>query len=141
MNMEVTQNILALLILGYLRKHAVGRAAARTQDKIAGDLRGLGLEVTTRDVRDAAAALALAGWPVGTAAGAPAGCFLCETRADFLAARHNLVCRLNVQAQRVRRFDATARAVLSGQKTFCFGEADEQYAEIERAPLAVGVTR
>jgi hypothetical protein len=133
--MEISQNLLGVLILGYLRKHARGRAAARTQGRIAADLRGLGLDVTTRQVRDAAGALVLAGWPVGTAAGKPGGVFLCTGRADFLLAKHNLTHRLAAQAARARCFDETVAAALSGQRTFDFFEADGAFAELERAPL------
>jgi len=135
--MEVSKNILALLVLGYVRKYAVGRANARTQGRIAADLRDLGLAVTVRDVRDAASALVLAGWPVGTAAGKPPGVFVCETREDFQMARHNLTCRLFAQAARSRAFEATAEAALSGQRCFDFLEADSQFAELERAPLLI----
>ena len=133
--MDVSQNILAILVLGYLRKNCQGRAAARTQGQIAGDLRDLGLAVSTRDVRDAAGALVLAGWPVGTAAGKPAGCFICTERADFVVGYHNLVRRIRAQAGRARRFKATAEAALGGQRRFDFGEADNAFHELAAAPL------
>jgi len=137
--MDVSQNILAILVLGYLRKNCQGRAAARTQPRIAGDLRDLGLTVGTRDVRDALADLVLGGWPVGTATGRPSGAFLCADREDFRAGYRNLTRRIRAQAGRARRFKATAEAALSGQRVFDFLEAEAQFAELERAPLlAVG---
>ena len=136
--MEICKNMLAVLVLGYLRKYARGRAATRTQGRIARDLRDLGLNATTRGVRDAASALVLGGWPIGTSSAKPGGVFLCGTREDYLMAYRNLYKRLVAQAKRARRFKATARAALSGQRTFDFLEADSQFAELERAPLLAG---
>ena len=135
--MEITENMLGVLVLGYLREHARGRAAARTQGRIAVDLRGLGLTVSSRSVRDALADLVRLGAPVGTTPAKPAGAFVCETRADFLAAYRNLAIRFHAQAARARRFRETARAALDGQRTFDFWEADGAFAELERAPLLV----
>jgi hypothetical protein len=47
----MTPDLLQLVTLGYLEKHARGHAAARTQARIAADLRDLGLQATARDVR------------------------------------------------------------------------------------------
>jgi transposase len=129
--------MLGVLVLGYLRKHARGRATARTQARIAADLRGLGLDVTSRAVRNALADLVRLGAPVGTTPAKPPGAFLCEDRADFLAAYRNLAIRFRAQAARARRFRETARAALDGQRTFDFWEADGAFAELERAPLLV----
>jgi len=136
--MLVTSDLLQLLILGYLRKYAVGRAAARTQPRIAGDLRDLGLTVGTRDVRDALADLVLGGWPVGTATGRPSGAFLCADREDFRAGYRNLTRRFRSQAARARKFAATASAALAGQRVFNFDEADSTFAELAAAPLLAG---
>ena len=133
--MDVSQNILAILVLGYLRKNCQGRAAARTQSRIASDLRGLGLAVLTRDIRDACAALVEQGWPCGTATGKPAGVFVCTARADFVVGYRNLTRRLRAQAGRARRFKATAEAALGGQRRFDFGEADNAFHELAAAPL------
>jgi len=139
--MKISKTILGVLVLGYLRHYCPGRERARTQAEIASDLRNLGLVCETRDVREAVARLVEQGAPIGTAAGRPPGCFLCADRADFLAGRHNLVTRLQVQAKRVRRFDATAVAALSGQATFDFHEADAAFYELAAAPvLAVAGT-
>jgi len=137
--MRLNPDLLAIVILGYLRRYCWGRAAARTQGRIGLDLRHLGLAVTTRDVRDALAALVLAGWPVGTTAAKPAGAFVCETRADFLSAYRNLYVRVRGQARRCRRFKETARAALSGQEAFDFYEADAKFADLEGAPLLASV--
>lgn len=136
--MEVSKNILGVLILGYLRKHARGRAAARTQARIAADLRGLGLEVTARAVRDALADLVSQGWPIGTTPARPAGAFVCETRADFLTAYRNLAIRFRAQAARARHFRETARRALSGQAILDFDEADSVFHELAAAPLLPG---
>ena len=136
--MRVNPDLLAMIVLGYLRKHAGGRAAARTQGRIGWDLRRLGLVVTTRDVRDALATLVLAGWPVATTTAKPAGAYLCVTRDDFLTGYANLYKRVRIQAKRCRRFKATARAALSGQTTFDWYEADARYADLANAPLLVG---
>ncbi|HUX03056.1 MAG TPA: hypothetical protein VMY35_19015 [Phycisphaerae bacterium] len=133
--MKVATDLVQTILLGYLKRYAWGRAAARTQGRIGLDLRHLGLDVTTRDVRDALAALALAGAPVGTTAANPAGAFVCESREDYLLAYRNLYVRVRRQARRCRRFKETARAALSGQTVFDFGEADEQYHDLANAPL------
>jgi len=112
--MDIQKNILSVLILGYLRKNCRGRAAARTQGRIASDLRGLGLDVDTRNVRDALAALVLAGAPVGTVAGKPPGAFVCEDRRDYLGAYANLYRRVVCQAKRARRFKETAPLLKEG---------------------------
>jgi len=128
------------LLLGYLARHCRGRARARTQGRIAADLRALGVEVTTRDVRDLLADLVLAGAPVGTTAGSPAGAFLCLDREDFLTAYRNLYTRVRRQARRCDRFKRTARAALSGQLTFDFAEAERRYAALAEAPLLAAAT-
>jgi hypothetical protein len=130
------------LILGYLARHCRGRARARTQARIARDLRALGVEVTTRDVRDLLADLVLAGAPVGTTAGSPAGAFLCETRQDFLTAYANLYKRVRRQARRCDRFKQTARSALSGQLSFDFAAAEARLSALAEAPLlaAAGTT-
>ncbi len=125
----------AALVLGYLLRYARGRQRARTQSRIAADLRGLGAEITVRDVRDILADLVLAGAPVGTTAGTPAGAFLCESREDFLIAYANLYKRVRRQAKRCERFKETARAALSGQATFNFITAEQTLADLEAAPL------
>ncbi|MFO8011690.1 MAG: hypothetical protein R6X20_00145 [Phycisphaerae bacterium] len=123
------------LVLGYLSRHCRGRARARTQAKIAADLRGLGVEMTARDVRDLLADLVLDGQPIGTTAGRPAGAFLCESREDFLAAYGNLYKRVRRQARRCDRFKQTARAALSGQFTFDFAAAAARFDAVADAPL------
>ena len=112
--MRLTSDLLAVVVLGYLRRYCWGREAARTQGRIGLDLRDIFLQLTTRDVRDALSDLVLAGWPVGTTAANPAGAFICETRDDYLAAYRNLYVRVRGQARRCRRFRETARAALSG---------------------------
>ncbi len=104
--MHLNPDLLAVVLLGYLRKRARGRAAARTQGRIGWDLRRLGLAVTTRDVRDALAALVLAGWPIGTGA---RGTWLCVTPGDWRAGYRNLYVRLREQAKRCRKFKETAQ--------------------------------
>jgi len=137
--MDVSQNILALLVLGYLRKNCQGRAAARTTAWIAADLTALGLDrVDSRAVRDALADLVLGGWPVGTATGRPSGAFLCADREDFRAGYRNLTRRFRSQAARARKFAATASAVLGGQRRFDFAEADNAFHELAAAPLLAG---
>ncbi len=138
--MRLTSDLLAVVVLGYLRRYCWGREAARTQGRIGLDLRHLGLQLTTRDVRDALSDLVLAGWPVGTTAANPAGAFICETRDDYLAAYRNLYVRVRGQARRCRRFRETARAALSGQKVFDFYEAVGTFADLEGAPLLAGVS-
>lgn len=49
--MTVTPNPLSLLVLGYLHRHCRGHAAARSQKRIARDLRDLNLQVDVRAVR------------------------------------------------------------------------------------------
>jgi len=130
---SITSSLLAALVVGYLRKHCPGRQRARTQTEIASDLRGLGLDVSVRAVRDAIADLRLAGCPVGTSSGG--GCFLCLSARDFRVAYRNLYGRLRTQAKGCRALKATARRALSGQAVFDFAEAENVLAELEAAPL------
>lgn len=133
--MDVSNGLLCEIVLGYLRRHCRGRDAARTQKRIAADLADIGLDVTTRRVRDALAALVDAGWPVGTVCSRPAGAYLCQVRGDFMAAWQNLHRRFEAQARRLRRFEKTARLTLSGQQAFDFSEADARFAELAAAPI------
>ena len=126
-------NLTEACVLGYLHKWCCGAAAARSQETIARHLREAGLAGTTaRDVRDAAAALALGRWPVGTSS---AGCFLCVTARDFRVAYRNLYGRLIAQAKRCRVFKETARAALSGQRALDFAEGQCAFEKLLRAPL------
>lgn len=132
-------NVVPVLILGYLHRYCRGAAAARTQERIARDLRALGLDVRPRDVRDGLAVLVDGGWPVGTTCGTPPGAFLCRTPDDFKMGYRNLAVRFLAQARRARAFKRLARETLAGQGTFDFGEARERFADLERAPLLAGV--
>jgi hypothetical protein len=125
--------LIEALVLGFLAKHARGRERGMTQGCIAARLGALGMEVDVRAVRDALAALTLRGEPVGTSSGG--GCFLCVKRADFLLAYRNLYGRLQTQSKRCDRFKQTARAALSGQRTFNFAAAESALAQLEGAPL------
>lgn len=126
-------NGLEAVTLGYLRKWCRGVGGARPQATIAQHLRSLGLAQTTpRDVREAVAALSLAGWPVGTS---PAGCFLCIEGRDFRAGYRNLYGRLREQAKRCRVFKSTARRVLSGQQHFDYAEASACLEAAQDRPL------
>lgn len=136
--MSVTPDLLSVLLLGYLHKNCCGRATARSQRRITRDLRGLGLAVDVRAVRDALGRLVQAGWPVGTSCSRPPGAYLCSDRADFAAAYRNLVERVRVQAARCRRFRAIGQEVLTGQRRLDFGEAREAFADLEAAPLLAG---
>jgi hypothetical protein len=127
------ERLIEALVLGFLAKHARGRERPVTQGRIAAHLRSLGVNVDTRAVRDAMAAVSLRGEPVGTSSGG--GCFLCMDRPDFLLAYRNLYGRLRTQAKRCDRFKETARAALSGQRTFDFAEAESALAQLEGAPL------
>ena len=133
--MSTTANAVPILILGYLYRYCRGAAAARTQSRIAGDLRHLGVDVRPRDVRDALAVLVDAGAPIGTVCGTPPGAFVCENRVDFLKAYRNLAVRFFAPARRARAFKVLAREPLSGQKKFDFAEARERFADLEEAPL------
>lgn len=133
--MIVTGDLATLLICGYLHKNCRGRAAARTQKKIAADFQALGLALPTRDVRDALARLVRAGWPIGTCCGKPKGAFVCETAADFAVGYANLVERVRTQAARARGFRVIAREVLTGQRRFNFVEARQLLADLEARPL------
>ena len=133
MSQTITANLLAALVAGYLAKHCRGLERARPQARIAGDLRALGLDLSTRDVRDAIAELRLAGAPVGTSSGG--GCFLCLCGRDFRVAYSNLYRRLRTQAKGCRAFKKTARRSLSGQVMFDFAEGQNLICELEAAPL------
>ena len=131
----LTPEVLSQVVLGYLRRHCRGRAAARTQGRIASDLRAMGVRVAARQVRDVLASLVDHGWPVGTSCRAPAGAFLCQTRADFTAGWRNLRRRFEAQARRLRRFEEMAKRAVSAQQAFDFRDADEQFAELSGAPV------
>jgi len=133
--MSARPGMLEIVLLGYLRKHCQGEAAARTQGKIARDLQALGLAVEPRDVRDAAAVLVDAGFPIGTS---EKGCFICISGRDFRHAYKNLATRMRAQGRRCRRFKAIAREALTGQRTFDFAAAEQKYADLEAAPLLAG---
>jgi len=129
----VTTDMLGALVGGYLARYCRGFDQARPQARIAVDLRDLGLTASTRDVRDAIAALRLEGAPIGTSSGG--GCFLCLTGPDFRVAYANLYRRLRTQAKGCRAFKRTARRALSGQRVFDFAEGQNLLAELEAAPL------
>ncbi len=131
----MTSDLFAIILAGYLKTHCQGRAHARTEAQIAGDFRRLGMEIKTRDVQDAIAALACRGWPIGTTSGKPCGAFVCLDRHDFRAAYRTLYKRMIVQGKRCRRFKATAREALNRQRHFDFAEAQEKYEDLEHAPL------
>jgi hypothetical protein len=133
----VTANPLPLILLGYLKKFCQGEGAARTQRRITIDLNSLGLNITTRDVRDGAAALVDLGFPVGTTI---RGCFICMDGRDFQHAYRNLAQRMRAQGHRARRFKVLAREALNGQKKFDFAEAERRYADLEAAPLLAAET-
>jgi len=106
-------NMLQTIVLGYLAKHCAGHESARATARIAAELAATsGQAVTARQVRDAVAALALAGHPVGTSC---AGVFVCITSSDFRHAYRNLCIRLREQSRRCAAFKATARRILGGQ--------------------------
>ncbi|MCX5673439.1 MAG: hypothetical protein NTX87_00365 [Planctomycetota bacterium] len=127
-----TADVLEVLLAGYLAEHCRGRQRARTQARIARDLRGLALDVTPRDVQDAVARLRLAGCSVGTA---DAGVFLCADRRDWRVAYRNLYGRLRTQARGARAFRETFRRAVGGQAVFDFAEAAARLEAIESAPL------
>ena len=136
--MNINTDLLAVLVLGYLRRWCRGRAAARSQARVARDLSALGLRVAPRAVRDAISALAGDGWPVGTVASRPGGAYFCTTREDFLAAYRHLTDRLITQARRCRALRRTLRAALSGQLSLDLGAAaaaDSAFRELANAPL------
>lgn len=131
----MTPDLLQLVLLGYLRRYCAGEAAARTQDRIAGDLKTLGIYATSRDVREAVSALGLAGRPVGTSV---QGAFICVSVRDWRRAYRTLYSHLRTQGRRCRRFRQTFREASNGQRCFDFAEAENLFAEIEAAPLLVG---
>jgi len=133
----VTAPILPVLLLGFLAKHCQGEGRAKTQRQIAIALNALGLNISTRDIRDAAAFLVDQGFPVGTSG---RGCFLCETGRDFRHAYKNLATRMRAQGRRARRFKQTYRETLSGQRRFDFAEATRRYTDLESAPLLAAET-
>lgn len=133
----MTANPLPLLLLGFLAKHCQGEEKARTQWQIAVALNTLGLNITTRDVRDAAAALVDQGYPVGTTT---KGCFICMDGRDFRYAYRNLAQRMRAQGHRARRFKVLAREALNGQSRFDFAEAERRFADLEAAPLLAAET-
>jgi hypothetical protein len=127
--------VLPVALLGYLRKHCQGAAAARKLPRIARDLEALGLAAGSRDVREALAELRLDGWPVGTTCGEPADAFLCVSGADYRRAYRNLYGRLRVQARGCRRFKRTFQEAASGQRRFDFSAAEQKYSDLVAAPL------
>lgn len=128
----MTANSLPLILLGYLRKHCPGEDRARTQRRVAIDLNSLGLNITSRDVRDGVAGLVDLGFPIGTST---RGVFICQDGRDFRHAYRNLAQRMRAQGRRCRRFKTTAREILNGQRVFDFAEAERRYADLEREPL------
>ena len=129
---DASPDLLEVLLAGYLAEHCRGRQRARTQARIARDLRGLALDVRTRDVQDAVARLRLGGCPVGTG---DAGVFLCADRRDWRVAYRNLYGRLRTQARGVRAFRETFRRAVGGQAVFDFAQGTDFYEELVRAPL------
>ncbi|HUU09628.1 MAG TPA: hypothetical protein VM431_03720 [Phycisphaerae bacterium] len=125
-----------VLVAGYLCKHCPGIGRARTQRRIAADLRCLGLAVQTRDIRDAVEVLRLAGAPVGTGT---AGVWLCRDRRDWRVAYRHLYGRLRTQAAGCRRFKRTFCETTTGQARFDFAQGLDLYHELLAAPLLVAI--
>jgi len=131
----ITPDLARTVLLGYLVKFCLGEGAARTQGRIASDLRGLGLDVDARAVRDMMGELVDEGYPVGTTSAKPPGAFVCVGRRDFRRGYRNLYSRVRAQAKRCQKFKAMAREILSGQRRFDFLEARAFFADLEAAPL------
>lgn len=130
--MKPTSDLLEVLTAGYLWKHCSGLGAARTETRIAADLRDLGVSVRTRDLREAVRVLRLAGAPIGTST---AGVFVCIEPRDWRTAYRHLYTRLRTQAAGCRRFRRTFQESMAGQGRFDFGEGLNVYAELTAAPL------
>jgi len=123
---------LGFLLAGYLQKYCRGADRARAQGRIARDLRALGIACDARAVRDACAALRLAGCPVGTGT---RGVFVCESRRDFRVGYRNLYARLRSQAKGCRAFRETYRRAVSGQAGFDFAPSLDAFWQVESVPL------
>ena len=97
-------------ILRILRHHARGHLAARTIDRLVGDLAARGTTVSRRVVEQAIHDLACEGWPVGTGCTGPAkGAFWIVTPADLEHALRNIESRFRPLAIRRRALHALKR--------------------------------
>ena len=117
------------LLLGYLHRHAVGRASARSYPEILRALTPIAERmrlphVTPRGIYRLVADLQAAGAPVGSTTGDPPGAFVCADRFDWRLGYRNLYTRLRTQARRCRRFRRTFTEVARGQRTFDWTDAD-----------------